>query len=82
MVWAISVVELRNPFWIQSQGILNSKNLNLIFTEIKQVQLARNKIVTTAWSHSHEMTAVDLQWTYCGPTVDRHSAWMLLCCCC
>ena len=56
MVRAISVVDLRN-----------SKNLNLIFTGIKQVQLARSKIVTTAWSrhrHSHEPTAVDLLWIY------------------
>lgn len=61
MVRAISVVDLRN-----------SKNLNLIFTGIKQVQLARSKIVTTAWSrlrHSHEPTAVDLLWTYSEPTV-------------
>lgn len=72
MVWVVSVVDLRNPFWIQSQGILNSKNLNLIFTGIKQVQLARSKTVTTAWSwrrHSHEPTTVDLQWPYYAPTV-------------
>lgn len=59
MVQAISVVYLRNPFWIQSQGVF-------ILKAWISFLLAQNKAnkqgpkLWSYWTHRHEPTTVDL----------------------
>lgn len=82
MVQVISVIYLRNPFWIQSQGVFHSKNQNLIFTGTKQVQPAGNRTVTTMWRWRMQTwwVTVDLQVqiTVCGFSRTVHTFWRLL----